>query len=66
MQNGGWAALAGLSSGDILLAIDGRRSPAIGALRETLLRFRETRPRRVVCFVKRGIHTFFAEIEPKW
>ncbi len=66
VQNGGWAALAGLSSGDILLAIDGQPVTTIGAFRETLLQFRETKPRRVVCFVKRGIPTFFAEIEPKW
>lgn len=66
VQNGGWAALAGLSSGDILLAIDGQPVTTISAFRETLLHFRETKPRRVVCFVKRGIHTFFAEIEPKW
>ncbi len=66
VQNGGWAALAGLSSGDILLAMDGQPVTTIGAFRETLLKFRATKPRRVVCFVKRGIHTFFAEIEPKW
>lgn len=66
VQNGGWAALAGLSSGDILLALDGQPVTTIGAFRETLLQFRETKPRRVVCFVKRGIHTFFSEIEPKW
>ncbi len=66
VQNGGWAALAGLSSGDILLAMDGQPVTTIGAFRETLLKFRETKPRRVVCFVKRGIHTFFTEIEPKW
>ena len=66
VQNAGWAALAGLSSGDILLAIDGQPVETIPALKEMLLKFRETEPRRVVFFVKRGIHTFYIEVEPKW
>jgi len=66
VQNAGWAALAGLSSGDILMALDGRPVETVAALKETLLKLRDTKPRRVVCFVKRGIHTFFTEIEPKW
>ena len=66
VQNAGWAALAGLSSGDILLAIDGQPVETIPALKEMLLKFRETKPRRVVFFVKRGIHSFYIEVEPKW
>jgi serine protease Do len=66
VQNAGWAALAGLSSGDILLAIDGKPVDSIAALKKAMAQFRETRPRRVVFFVKRGIHTQFLELEPKW
>lgn len=66
VQNGGWAALAGLSSGDILLAVDGQPVTTITALKDALVKFRETQPRRVVFFAKRGIYTYFFEIEPKW
>src|SRR6185503_15010807 len=66
VQNAGWAALAGLSSGDVLLSIDERRIESIPALREVLTKFRDSKPRRVVFFVKRGIRTQFIELEPKW
>ena len=26
----------------------------------------ETKPRRVMFFIKRGIRTYFIELEPKW
>jgi serine protease Do len=66
VQSAGWAALAGLSSGDTLLAIDGRPTDSIAALKKVLAQVRDTKPRRVTLFVKRGIRTQFLELEPKW
>ena len=66
VQNAGWAALAGLSSGDTLIAIDGQNVSGLEALKGTMLKLRETKPRRVMLYVKRGIRTFFLELEPKW
>ena len=66
VQNSGWAALAGLSSGDTLLKIDGDPVASIAGLKSTMERLRESKPRRVVFFIKRGIHTAFLELEPKW
>jgi serine protease Do len=66
VQNAGWAALAGLSSGDIVFSIDGQPVESIPALKNTMTKLHETKPRRVVFFVKRGIHTLYAEVEPKW
>jgi serine protease Do len=66
VQTAGWAALAGLSSGDILLAIDGQKVENIPALKRTMTALKDTKPRRVVFFVKRGIRTQFVELEPKW
>lgn len=66
VQNAGWAALAGLSSGDTLIAIDGQNVSGLDALKGTMLKLRETKPRRVMLYVKRGIRTFFLELEPKW
>jgi serine protease Do len=66
VQSAGWAALAGLSSGDILVAIDGQNVDSITTLKRLMAKLQETRPRRVEFFVKRGIRTEFVELEPKW
>jgi serine protease Do len=66
VQGAGWAALAGLSSGDLVLSIDGRQVEGIVALRQLMAKLRETKPRSVVFFIKRGIRTGFLELEPKW
>jgi serine protease Do len=66
VQNAGWAALAGLSAGDFLLALDGRQVATVAELEKMLKQYRETKPRRVVFFVRRGIHTSYLELEPKW
>jgi serine protease Do len=65
-QNAGWAALAGLSSGDILLSIDGQPVEGIAELKATMKKLSESKPRRVAFFIKRGIRTQFIELEPKW
>jgi serine protease Do len=66
VPSAGWAALAGLSSGDTLLAIDGQPTDSIATLKKILAQVRDSKPRRVTLFVKRGIRTQFLELEPKW
>lgn len=66
LQPAGWAALAGLSAGDILLSVDGKPVSTVAELKQMLLGFRETKPRRIVLFGRRGIRTGFFELEPKW
>jgi len=66
VQNAGWAALAGLASGDILFTIDGQPVESVAALRKQMNALFKAQPRRVVFFVKRGIRTGFIELEPKW
>lgn len=66
VQSAGWAALAGLGPGDLLLSIDGQPVDSIGTLRKLMNSLRESKPRRVTFFVKRSIRTQFIEIEPKW
>lgn len=66
VQNAGWAALAGLAYGDILLAVDGQPVESIAALKTIMSHLRENKPRRVVFYVKRGIRTQFIELEPQW
>jgi len=66
VQNSGWAALAGLSSGDILFSIGGQPTDSIGSLKQVLSKLKEEKPRRVMLFIKRGVRTYFLELEPKW
>ncbi len=66
VQSAGWAALAGVAGGDILLAIDGKPVRSIAQLKQTMKALAEQKPRRVVFFVKRGIYTEYFELEPKW
>jgi serine protease Do len=66
VQSAGWAALAGVAGGDILLAIDGKPIKSIAQIKETMKTLADQKPRRVVFFVKRGIYTEYFELEPKW
>ena len=66
VEGAGWAALAGLYSGDILLSLDGQTIDSLATLKKTIAHIREAKPRRLEMFVRRGIHTQFLELEPKW
>lgn len=66
VQSAGWAALAGVAGGDILLAIDGKPVKSIAQLKQTMKAMAEQKPRRVVFYIKRGIYTQYFELEPKW
>ena len=66
VEPAGWAALAGLRQGDLLLKIDGVIQISIDQFAKTLTKLTETKSKRVVFFVKRGIHTIYLELEPDW
>ena len=66
VDGGGWAALAHLAVGDVVLAVDGARVEDAGALRAQMARVAAGRPARVVFFVLRGVQTLFLELEPAW
>ena len=66
VQSAGWAALAGVAGGDILLGIDGKPIKSIAQLKQTMKGVGDQKPRRVVFFIKRGIYTEYFELEPKW
>ncbi len=65
-ESGGWAELAGIHGGDVLLSVDGQPTSSISQLKACLAKVEKEKPRRIVCFVRRGIHTEYLEIEPDW
>jgi len=66
VESGGWAALAHMAVGDIVLAVDGRPIVSAAALEERMKALSQARPARVVFFVRRGAQTLFLELEPAW
>jgi serine protease Do len=62
----GWASLARVYPNDLLLAIDGTPTPDVDTAEKLLTAAAEKKPRRLVFFIRRGIHTHFAELEPNW
>ena len=66
VQPNGWAALAGIGPGDIVVSIDGQVVRTVTDAEKLLKGFRETKPKQVVFFIRRGVGTGFAEVEPRW
>ena len=66
VREGGWAALGHLADGDMLLSIDGKAMPDVEAVQKKMTQIAEARPATVVLRVRRGIRTFFVELETGW
>lgn len=66
VEAGGWASLGGLRGNDFVMSVNGKPTPTVDELKDILDGIRKEKPRRVVFFVRRGIHTLFCEIEPDY
>jgi len=66
VAQGGWAALAGLGTGDVLFSVEGQSIDSIETLKRVMKTISQNKPQRVKVFIKRGIYTAFLELEPKW
>ena len=66
VTEGGWAALAHLAVGDLVLAVDGQATPDVEALEGVMGKVSAMKPGSVVFHVKRGIHELYVELKPKW
>jgi S1-C subfamily serine protease len=62
----GWAALAHVRTGDLLMAIDGTPTPDVDTAEKLLKAAAEKKVRQLVFFLRRGVHSFYAELEPGW
>jgi S1-C subfamily serine protease len=66
VREGGWAALGHLADGDLLMAIDDEPVANVEEVQKTMTAIAETKPRAVVLKVRRGIRTFFVELQTGW
>jgi serine protease Do len=66
VREGGWAALGHLADGDMLLTIDGEPVADVQAVQRKMGQIAGARPRSVVFKVRRGLRTFFVELETGW
>jgi serine protease Do len=66
VREGGWAALGHLAVGDLLMAIDGEAVADVEAVQRKMNAIAEARPTAVVFHVRRGIRTFFVELQTSW
>jgi serine protease Do len=66
VREGGWAALGHLADGDVVLAIDGQPAADVAAVQAKMEAIGKAKPSSVVLKVKRGIRTFFVELETGW
>ncbi|MBA3297192.1 MAG: PDZ domain-containing protein [Acidobacteria bacterium] len=62
VREGGWAALAHLGDGDIILAIDGEPVADVAAVQARMEKIAAAKPPAVVLHVRRGVRTFFVEM----
>lgn len=66
VEPAGWAQVARVNTGDILITVDGQPTPDVASLEKVMKAVKERKQKRVVFFVRRGIHTTFLELEPGW
>jgi len=66
VETGGWASLGGLRGNDFIMSVAGKPTPTVAELKAVLDQIRKDKPRRIVFFVRRGIHTLYCEIEPDY
>ena len=66
VREGGWAALAHLADGDVILAVDGEVIGDVAALQQKMESIAAAKPESVVMHVRRGFRTFFVEMQTGW
>ncbi len=62
VREGGWAALAHLGDGDVILAIDGEPVADVAAVQRKMAAVAAAKRAAVVLHVRRGVRTFFVEM----
>lgn len=63
---GGWAALAHLAVGDLIIAVDRVAVADVAAVEKMMKNAVRERPASITLQVLRGIHNMYIELEPGW
>jgi len=66
VNEGGWAALAHLGVGDVIVEVDGTPTPTAAEADAAMRRVAAAKPKLVTLHVRRGIHDQYVELQPKW
>lgn len=66
VREGGWAALAHLADGDIILAINGQPVDSVATVQQRMETLSAAKPSAVVMRVRRDFRTFFVEMQTGW
>jgi len=66
VSRGGWADLAQLNAGDIILSVDGRAVANVSELEAIMKEIAARRPARVILHVRREVRTRFVDLQPDW
>lgn len=66
VEQAGWASLAGLAGGDVILSIDGKPISSLDQVDAVLTAAEENAQPFIVMLVKRGMLTRFIEVRPVW
>ena len=66
VEPAGWAAIAGLRQGDLILKVNGKTLSKVELFELEMNRLIKNTSKQIIFFVKRGIHTLFLELEPDW
>jgi len=62
----GWASLGGLTSGDMILSMNGEPVESIETLKEMVAEIEKDKSTLITIFVRNGISTRYVELEPTW
>lgn len=66
VENGGWANVAGLRGGDVLLEVQAQPTHTIAAFKKLVKQLHKDQPKRVRMFVRRGRSTTYIFMQPDW
>jgi serine protease Do len=65
-ERAGWAALGGLSGGDLIQRIDDTPITDLASYRKAMAAIAKKQPERVTFVVLRGTRTYYRFVEPEW
>jgi serine protease Do len=66
VEPAGWAALAGLRQGDLMLKMEGKTLKTVNEFQKLMKNLVKMKSEQIILFVKRGIHTIYIEVQPDW